>query len=59
VQRPSLVHGALDEGVLFAHGDQGGGYMVYLEGRRLRLAYNEYGDLHEADAGLLSAGRHE
>ena len=55
----SLVHGALDEGVLFAHGDQGGGYMVYLEGRRLRLAYNEYGDLHEADAGLLSAGRHE
>ena len=54
----TLVHGD-DDGVLFAHGDQGGGYMVYLEGRRLRLAYNEYGDLYEAEAGLLSAGRHE
>jgi arylsulfatase len=55
----NLVHGALDDGVLFAHGDQGGGYVVYVEGRRLRLAYNEYGDLHEVDAGVLSAGRHE
>ncbi len=55
----TLVHGALDDGVLFAHGDQGGGYVVYVEGRRLRLAYNEYGDLYEADAGPLSAGSHD
>ena len=55
-----LVHGALDDGILWAHGDQGGGYVVYVEGEHLRLAYNEYGDLHEADEPLLpSSGYHE
>ncbi|AEH10672.1 MULTISPECIES: arylsulfatase [Protofrankia] len=51
-------HAAGDEGVLVSHGDQGGGYSVYVEDGRLRFAYNEYGVLHEADAGPLPAGRH-
>ncbi|MEU2437387.1 arylsulfatase [Streptomyces rubradiris] len=46
------------EGVLLSHGDQGGGYSLYVEDGRLRLAYNEYGVLHEMDAGLLAAGPH-
>src|SRR5712691_695038 len=51
-----LVHGMADQGVLVAHGDQGGGYSVYVEGGRLHLAYNEYGDLKVVDAGELAAG---
>ena len=45
-----------DEGVLFAHGDQGGGYSVYLEDGRLFLAYNAYGTLHTVDGGELAEG---
>ncbi|MFT4082493.1 MAG: arylsulfatase [Nocardioides sp.] len=44
------------EGVLVAHGDQGGGYAVYAEAGRLWLAWNEYGLLHELDAGPLPTG---
>jgi arylsulfatase len=51
-------HGAAHEGVLVAHGDQGGGYSLYVEGGRLQFAYNEYGALREADAGLLTDGEH-
>lgn len=54
-----LDHGAPDQGVLVAHGDQGGGYAVYVEDGALRLAYNEYGRLHEVDGGPLPPGRHE
>jgi arylsulfatase A-like enzyme len=54
-----LEHAAPDEGVLFAHGDQGGGYSVYVEDGQLHLAFNDYGDLHEVHAGSLGAGRHE
>jgi arylsulfatase len=52
-----VEHGAADNGVLVAHGDQGGGYSVYVEDGRLRLAYNQYGDLRELDAGQLAHGR--
>ena len=45
-----------DEGVLVAHGDQGGGYSVYVEDGHLWLAYNEYGALHTADAGPMVTG---
>jgi arylsulfatase A-like enzyme len=55
----SLEHGAHDEGVLLAHGDQGGGYVLYVENGNLHLAYNDYGDLLEIDAGRLSPGVHE
>ncbi|MGW4803242.1 arylsulfatase [Kitasatospora sp. NPDC004272] len=51
-------HGAADQGVLVSHGDQGGGYSLYVEGGRLRLAYNQYGELFEADAGELPPGAH-
>lgn len=52
-------HPAGAEGVLVAHGDQGGGYAVYVEDGRLRLAYNEYGMLREADCGPMPVGRHQ
>ncbi|MFD7296267.1 arylsulfatase [Streptomyces sp. NPDC059897] len=45
-----------DSGVLVSHGDQGGGYSLYVEGGRLRFAYNEYGALRETDAGPLPPG---
>ncbi|MEU2629864.1 sulfatase-like hydrolase/transferase [Kitasatospora sp. NPDC007106] len=51
-------HGAADQGVLVSHGDQGGGYSLYVEDGRLRFTYNEYGELHEADGGLLGPGPH-
>lgn len=48
-----------DEGVLLAHGDQGGGYLVYVEGGRLRLSYNEYGRMwRTASAEPVDPGRH-
>ena len=49
-------HRADDQGVLVSHGDQGGGYSLYVEDGRLFFAYNEYGDLHEIDAGELAPG---
>jgi arylsulfatase A-like enzyme len=45
-------------GVLVAHGDQGGGYSVFVEDGHLRMAYNEYGDLKELDAGPMPTGTH-
>ncbi|MER5953133.1 arylsulfatase [Streptomyces sp. NPDC001893] len=47
------------EGVLVSHGDQGGGYVLYAEDGRLRFAYNEYGVLHETDAGPVPEGPYE
>ncbi len=51
-------HGAGDAGVLVSHGDQGGGYSLYVEDGRLHLAYNQYGELLGADAGPLAPGAH-
>ncbi len=51
-----LTHRTADAGVLVAHGDQGGGYSIYVEDGHLRLAYNEYGDLKEIDGGPLAPG---
>jgi arylsulfatase A-like enzyme len=53
-----LEHAAGAAGVLVAHGDQGGGYSLYLEEHRLWLAYNEYGDLKAVDCDVLEPGRH-
>ena len=47
-----------DEGVLFAHGDQNGGYVVYVEDGRVHFDYNEYGILHQARGSRLEAGEH-
>ncbi|MFV0374813.1 arylsulfatase [Microbacterium sp.] len=53
--------GAPGEGVLVSHGDQGGGYILWLEGGRLHLSYNAYGDMHrvstpfaESDAVIVA-----
>lgn len=52
-----LDHRAGDEGMLVAHGDQGGGYAMYVDADgNLQLAYNQYGELFEASAGVLPAG---
>ncbi|GIH96496.1 arylsulfatase [Planobispora siamensis] len=39
------------EGVLVAHGDQGGGYVLYVEDGELVFALNAYGVMHELRAG--------
>ncbi|MGB4135296.1 MAG: arylsulfatase [Microbacterium sp.] len=45
-------------GVVVAHGDQGGGYLVALEEGAPLLVYNAYGHMHRARGPVLSAGRH-
>ena len=45
-----------DSGVLVAHGDQGGGYMLYIEEDRLFLAHNAYGAMTVLDCGPLAEG---
>ena len=51
-----LDHGPDDEGVLVAHGDQGGGYAIYVEQGELHFAYNHYGEMFGLDGGRLAAG---
>lgn len=55
------VHvGAGDEGVLVAHGDQGGGYVVCLDGDGLHAAHNDgQGHLRTIDAGAVASGDRE
>lgn len=40
-----VQHRTADRGVLVSHGDQGGGYSIYVDNRSLYLAYNEYGQM--------------
>ena len=49
-----------DEGVLVAHGDQGGGYLVWLDGaQELHVAHNDgRGHMRQIDAGPISPGDH-
>ncbi|MDQ4214643.1 arylsulfatase [Microbacterium capsulatum] len=47
-----FVAGPDGEGVLFAHGDQGGGYVAFIEDDRFCISYNEYGRMHRASAPL-------
>lgn len=44
----ATLAGGIGEGVLFSHGDQGGGYLLYAEAGELVLAYNAYGRMHRA-----------
>lgn len=48
----SLEHRPGDSGVLVAHGDQGGGYILWIEDGQLHLGYNQYGVLLRATAPL-------
>ncbi len=45
-----------DEGTLFAHGGQGGGYGLYVENGGLLFVNNGYGQMTELDAGRVPAG---
>lgn len=54
-----VTHASGSEGVLVAHGDQGGGYSVEVRGGRLVFVHNDgHGTTATHDAGALSAGRH-
>ena len=48
-----------DRGVLVAHGDQGGGYSLSVDGDRLSFVHNDSGQMDVLDLGPLTAGRHE
>ena len=52
----ALAYAAGDEGILVAHGDQGGGYSIYVEDGHLFLAYNGYGVMTVVDGGPLADG---
>ncbi len=53
----TVTHGA--QGVLVAHGDQGGGYAVEVLGDELWFVHNDgHGTTTRASAGALSVGRH-
>jgi hypothetical protein len=52
----AFAHGVEDEGVLFAIGDVTGGFVAYVEGGRLRLFYNGFGDFHELAGPAVAAG---
>lgn len=54
-----LDHGAADQGMLVAHGDQGGGYALYVRGGELVYAHNGYGAMRTSSAGGLAAGAQE
>ena len=45
-------------GVVVAHGDQGGGYLLAIEDGAPVVAYNAYGDMHRAVGSRLAPGEH-
>lgn len=45
-----------DAGVLVAHGDPQGGYLLYVEDGNLHLGYNAFGSYSVVDAGPLPVG---
>lgn len=46
------------EGVIFAHGDQGGGYLLAVEGGAALLSYNAYGEMHRVHSLPITPGEH-
>ncbi|MDF5759096.1 arylsulfatase [Spongiactinospora sp. TRM90649] len=56
VVEASLDYRAGDEGVIVAHGDQGGGYVLFVEDGELRLTYNAYGSPVRAGDALPGPG---
>src|SRR5262249_31514916 len=54
-----VTHLAGARGVLVAHGDQGGGYAIEVDGDRLWFVHNDgHGSTQRADGGVLAPGRH-
>ena len=52
----SLDYKKGDEGILVAHGDQGGGYSMYIENGELHHVHNGYGTMTEVSCGSLADG---
>lgn len=48
-----------DQGILVAHGDQGGGYALYIEESRLYFVFNDSLSLASLDAGKIVDGTRE
>lgn len=46
-----------DAGVLVSHGDQGGGYVLFVEGGRLCFRYNQYGEMVRVVGPATAPGR--
>jgi len=58
--RVRLEHLASAAGMLFAHGDQGGGYALYIEDDgRCTYAHNAYGSMTVVPCATLEPGEHE
>ncbi|MDN3310210.1 arylsulfatase [Microbacterium oryzae] len=57
--RAAVTVGGDSAGVLFAHGDQNGGYVVYVEDGTVHFEYNEYGIMHKVTGPRLAEGAHE
>jgi arylsulfatase A-like enzyme len=51
-----VVHREGDRGVLVAHGDQGGGYSLYVEDGVLTFGYNQYGAMRIIRGAQMPAG---
>ncbi|BCW05934.1 arylsulfatase [Arthrobacter sp. NtRootA1] len=47
-----LDHRDGKEGVLVAHGDQGGGYCLYVEAEALHVSYNQYGEMKRTSLAI-------
>ena len=48
-----------DRGVLFAHGDQGGGYSMWIENDELMFCSNDFGSMRTVSGGPVPAGAAE
>ena len=57
--RAAFVWGDIDQGVVWAIGEQIGGVVLYVEDGRLRLCYNGYGEFSELPPVALAAGEVE
>ena len=55
----SLDYKSGDQGTLLAHGDQGGGYGLYVEGGELTYIHNYYGRIRTISGGKLPEGAKE
>ena len=56
----SITMRAGDRGVLVSHGDQGGGYLVYIDGDRPVFVFNDgRGTMHRVAGSPLAPGPHE
>jgi arylsulfatase len=45
-----------NQGILLAHGDQGGGYALYIENDDVTFAYNYFGELTAISGGAMQEG---